>query len=86
MPNEFEYCDKVITSNSAEFSEIAEWLADNNFGWGVDWNKPPFRIALNRPLKDFTDTVWVHRDKIFQPSSGCNNVNNQLKPYSNPLI
>jgi len=52
----------------------------------IEVNYPMFKIALDRPLQNFSSAIWLHKDKIFERWSGCRNTNNKIIPNSNPLI
>ncbi|CAM3817550.1 MULTISPECIES: hypothetical protein [Pseudoalteromonas] len=61
-------------------------VGDQTFcGRVIDEKYPMFQIAISQPLRGFSDTIWLEKDKVFESWSGCNNRNNQLTPISNPL-
>ena len=61
-------------------------VGDQTFcGRVIEAKYPMFQIAISHPLQGFSDTIWLEKDKVFEPWSGCNNRNNQLTPLTNPL-
>ncbi len=61
-------------------------VGDQTFcGRVIEAKYPMFQIAISHPLQGFSDTIWLEKDRVFEPWSGCNNRNNQLTPLTNPL-
>lgn len=61
-------------------------VGDNTFcGRVIEAKYPMYQIAISIPLQGFSDTIWLQKDNIFEPWSGCINRNNHLTPQINPL-
>lgn len=80
-----------MVKRKAALAVLESWrkglsIGDQTFcGRVINVKYPMFEIAISNPLQGFSDTIWLEKDKVFKPWTGCNNRNNQLTPLTNPL-
>ena len=80
-----------MVKRKAALAVLESWrkglsIGDQTFcGRVINVKYPMFEIAISNPLQGFSDTIWLEKNKVFKPWTGCNNRNNQLTPLTNPL-